>query len=275
MGRVKLTYAAVVLRPKKRVHPKGLFDSLFGDPLMRGAFKKISRHGLVPVVLGAAVIIEGHSAMQIRSTALMVCAAWLAADIGAEISDKNWGSQVKAIIFCFATCLSFCAAMVCMYWFLLSTLEDQQVDEFQNPDGMVALPPSGYVLDSTFAVRNNGKTAIGPHQVSCVINRFSSYKVPGPDIEITASRSTIIRDSQVSLEPGGDAQSDACLSIFINPEATTGAKCADITLQMFYVLETQPTDVRHKEFRFLAKRVDGFTWHRQPLGMPVSPCNQM
>src|SRR3989442_12768357 len=90
MGRVELTYAEVVLQPKKRVHPKDLFDRLFGNPFMRSAFKKISGHGLIPVVLGAAVIIEGHSAMQIRSAALMVCATWLAADIGVEISDNNW-----------------------------------------------------------------------------------------------------------------------------------------------------------------------------------------
>lgn len=40
-----------------------------------------SAHGAVPVILGAAVVVDGHLAIEIRSMAVLICAGWLAADI--------------------------------------------------------------------------------------------------------------------------------------------------------------------------------------------------
>ena len=54
MPKGRLTYKEVA--PQKRQSSKGMFDSIFGSPFMCGPFKKWSAHGLVPVVLGAAVV---------------------------------------------------------------------------------------------------------------------------------------------------------------------------------------------------------------------------
>ena len=204
------------------------------------------------------------------SLGVLLCALWLSLEMGVWISEK-WRKPYKAIGFCTFTCGWCCLAMLVMYGFLVSTLSDQRDDVFQNLNGTVTLPPSRYVMDSSFTFRNNGKTAIGLHQVSCKINRF--YANYG-DISIEDSRSRIVQDSQVPLEPGGDAQSDICLGFIFAPQSLPNPKCADITLEMFFALETQPSYVQHKEFRFIADKKDDFTWHQQPRKMRDSPCKK-
>jgi hypothetical protein len=265
--------------PNRHFHPlrlvdhggekKGLLDTIFGHPFMRGPFKKISGHGTIPIIIGAAVVAEGHSQMLVRSVAVVLCAVWLSLDIGVWISETKWQRQYKAITFCAASWLLCCGAMGIMYWFLESTLEDQRADVFQNLGGSVVLPPSGYVMNSSFTFRNNGKTAIGSHQISCSINRF--YANDGK-VSIENVRTAIV-GPQVPLEPGGDGQSEICWFI-LPPESLPNPKCADITLEMVYVLETQPKYTQHKEFRFIADKKDDFAWHQHPVKMRDSPCRQ-
>jgi hypothetical protein len=275
MRKLKLTYKEVALHRKNQTYPKGMFDTLFGHPFMRGTFKKWSAHGLVPVVLGAAVVIVGPAAIQIRSAAVLICAFWLAIDIGIEVSEKNWNLGVKAIVFSALTCLCFCGAMGCMYWFLLSTLEDQRADAYQNIDGQVALPKSGYVMDSAFMVKNNSRQRIGPHYMECVIHRLTTYSLFVPKVDMRDGKVFVLGDSELPLEPGGDAQSETCLSRVFNPNSMSGAKCVDLTMKFVYVLESQGIFPQAKEYRFIAKQTESFVWHQQPLKMKVSPCDQM
>jgi hypothetical protein len=247
-----------------------LFDRIFKHPVMR-SLEKFSRHGIIPLLIGAAVTATGHSQMLVRSIALAMCAIWLSFDLGVWVSKKRWPNHKKAMIFSTLTCLICCSSIGIMYWFLDSTLEDQRIDVFQNLQGEVALPPSRYIMDSSFTFKNNGRTAIGSHQVSCKINSF--YANDGK-VSITDSQSTIVGDFRVPLEPGGDAQSDVCLGRIFSRDSLPDPKCGDITLQMYYVLETQPAYLQRKEFRFVADKKDDFTWHPQPVMMRDSPCKK-
>jgi hypothetical protein len=81
------------------------------------------------------------------------------------------------------------------------------------------------------------------------------------------------------LLPGGDSQSDTCLSkdgtrIFgvYDKGQRSMPKCFDVTARIDYALVTQPLDQRSKQKRFVADATDGYIWHGQAVNMPVSPC---
>ena len=160
-----LTYNEAVPREKRIVYPKGLFDSIFGNRFMREHFKKWSLHGILPVVLGAGVVIEGHSAIEIRSLMVVACAIWVSLDVAIYVSEGNCSKYVKALIWSSVTSVLFCAAMGCMYWFLESVLEDQQNDVYAKMTIQPYTSQSHDFLKTGIAVINNGKTDIQDHTI--------------------------------------------------------------------------------------------------------------
>lgn len=252
-----------------------LFSRLFEMPLMRH-LEKLSGHGIFPILIGAAVGATGHSQMLVRSLGILACCIWLSFGSGVWVEKrKSWSNQRKAVIFSLACSMLASASAGVMYWFLASALEDQRVDAFQNLNGTVALPSSGSVMNSFFEIKNNSKEVIGPHQMSCVIHRLTSYTFLGPRLDFTESQAFVMGDFQVPLMPGGDAQSEACLSRIVNEEATASIRCIDLSMRFDYVLQNQDVFVQRKEFRFIAKAPERFVWHQQPILLQTSPCNQM
>jgi hypothetical protein len=252
-----------------------LFDLLFETALMRH-IEELSGHGFIPLLIGAALAATGHSQMLVRSLAIIACYVWLSFGMGVWISrNKKWSSQRKAIAFCLCCSMLTSLSMAVMYWFLSSDLEDQRTDAFQNLNGTVSLPFSSSVMNSVFEIKNNSRQIVGPHQMVCVMHRLTSYNFVGPRLDFTESSAFVVGDFQLPLVPGGDAQSEACLSKIVNEEATASIKCIDLTMQFNYVLQNQTIFLQHKEFRFIAKAPEHFVWHQQPILMRVSPCDQM
>src|SRR5713226_6425349 len=96
------------------------YGAVFGSSFTRGPFKKVSVHGTIPVIIGAAATATGHSQMLVRSLAVLSCFIWLSLDVGRWVSEAEWQKQYKAIAFCIASCVLCCSAMGIMYWFLIS-----------------------------------------------------------------------------------------------------------------------------------------------------------
>src|SRR5208282_1633136 len=151
-----LTYPAPVpsrriFEPRKQISivekKPSVFDTVFKHPLVR-TLMKVPGHGTFPVVIGAGVAVTGHSAMLVRSTAIIVCAVWSSMDVGIWISESNddWVRQWKIILFCATSWLACSLAMGVMYYFLLSTLEDQRADVYQHLEISHATP-SGHSND--------------------------------------------------------------------------------------------------------------------------------
>jgi hypothetical protein len=234
---------------------------------MRGPFKAISQHGLVPLVLGTLLAFTGTKAMVVRSVALLVCALWLSLDIGLAIAERKWSKYLKIDSFCAATCLCFCVGMLIMYSFLAQVLADQQNDTFDGIVATMELPPSGLNQNSTFTVTNNGHNQIGKYTVFCriIVGRAPHSKADNA----TANYHSV--DSP--LNPGSDAESIDCLSY---PFTLAGLDpywtCLDVIAGIDYALTTQLETIKDKKFRYISQKDRGFKWHQQPIELRGSPC---
>jgi hypothetical protein len=76
---------------KNRRVLRDYYAAIFHSQLMRGPFKKISGHGTVPIILGAAVTATGHAQMLVRSLAVIVCAVWFSLDVGVWLTETVCG----------------------------------------------------------------------------------------------------------------------------------------------------------------------------------------
>ena len=269
----KLTYREVAPRPKHRVFPRSIFDKLFGNQFMRETFVRWSVHGVVPIVLGAAVVIDGHAAIQIRSAGVLLCAAWLATDIGIELSKKNWSAQAKAIGFSALTTVIFCAAMACMYWFFLTLLEKQQDDTFDGLEAKIELPPSKINLDSTYTFTNNSHNEIGRHTLFCRILAGEA-----PHTVIRNATEFFSSESDQPIEPGKDGETQSCVNgpkftFLKGPEDFLN--CMDVEIGIQYTLTSQPDVVREKKLRFVSDVSAGYEWRQERLKAETSLCSNL
>jgi hypothetical protein len=243
-----------------------LFDVIFGHRVMREHFKKISGHETLPILIGAAVTATGHSQMLVRSMAVVVCAVWLSLDVGIWVSAAKWKRQYKAIAFCVASSLLCCLSMGIMYWFLISTLEDQQADAYAKLSVLMQLPANRDLFESVVVVTNGGGTNIGEREVACSIDRIS--QLGGGGIQGIGSEASAVN---VPLRAGGDTQSDACMHLFRfeNPPI-----CGDVRIFVTYYLETQPNVKKTKAFRFVTRAIDNqiTEWVGEPVDYKIHYC---
>lgn len=258
-----------------------LFDTIFSSSSVRESLKAISGHGLFPVVIAAAVTITGHSYILIRSIALLLCALWVSLDVGVVLSEKKSVPEWKSIAFSVVWCVSFCVALGIRSWFIESTLEDQLVDVYRNLSVTASSSSSDNPFMSMFTATNSGGIAIGKHRISCwfilATGADGSIAEGGP---ITFKGDTVIVNSanpdaamiDSPILPGGDAQTDHCLSAVGLATVT----CADVVVEVVYFLVTQPEVRQSKQFRFVAypnsEIGQPFVWHRQPVGSRQSYC---
>ena len=264
--RLKLTYKEAVPRQSTQVCPKNIFDKIFGHPFMREYFRKWSGHGLVPVALGAAVIIEGHLAIQIRAVAVLLCALWLSVDIAIAISEKNWIPAVKHVACSFLTCLCFCAAMWVMQWFLLSVLENQRVDAQKNVKVTMFLPASGNIFKSGVTVSNDSGNDIGGHEIRCKVRKI----ILDDDVVINGLNKATFLKYTAPIRANGDSETSYCLDGFDSPFKPV---CGDVTVDFQYSLTTQEDIKESKQLRFVGKyEGSNFVWRGQNVDYPDTYC---
>jgi hypothetical protein len=221
--------------------------------------------------------------MVVRSVAIIVCAIWLSMDVGVWVSEARWGEQWKVILFSTSLCVLACLAMGIMWWFLSSTLDDQEDDVWQKLEASAYTPSSGNLFLSTFTVTNGGAIAIDKnHEMSCALKEVVTPGGRWSDNMFATSRT-----EPFEIEPGGDSESFACLTMngrtpifgmgFTHPGGgidTPVPKCVDVTLKIDYAIVTQPLRSKTKELRFVANENDGYAWHKYPVEMPGSPCQR-
>lgn len=230
--------------------------------------------------------------MMVRSIALMICALALCFEAGISIAGRDWGLPKKAMMFCSLSCVLFCVAMVLMFWFLRSTLEDQQEDTFLHLQAAMYIPPNGNVYASEVTTTNGGSWEIGRYVTECYLvsaeQGLVSYKGLG---EISKQDGTFILYipppgqplslddfmENVPLSKGGDGETRQCIRPLVSEVApSTGAStraCVDVRVFIGYQLQTQLGISKIKEFRFVAKPVEGqMRWSKQAVEYPGSYC---
>jgi hypothetical protein len=264
------------------------FDTFFQHKLFQQQFRRLSLHGVIPVVIGAAATAAGHAQITIRGAAVVVSAGWLSLDIAGWTSETQWKKQYKAIVFCTASCLICFLAMIVMNWFLVSTLEDQRNNVFQNLNATHRIPPGAEddPMNTMFLVANNSSFDISKkHQIICRTNVavgngshvganrgvLSESKDGGTKIGFDLAWLLVPAPSK--LVAGGDAQTESCLSFF---NFQQGTACVDVTLIFWYSLDTQPDLDQFKYFRYVAyKGPKGqFDWYPQPQEDSKSSCER-
>ena len=228
---------------------------------MRGPFKTVSAHGAIPLLIGAAVTASGYSQMIVRSVAIVLCAVWLALDIGVWIFSLEWSTGKKNMVFCISACILCCLAMGVMYWFLASTLEDQRTDTMSRLTAQIYPDPEE--TKSVFSITNEGREVIGHHQLSCEI-----HTVLGSNGAAVEDLSSDVHEVASTMGPG-ESQSDACLSEFVfTPYRLV---CADIVVDFSYELDNQPGIRQTKKLRFFGYG-SPFRWIPEPENAKVDYC---
>jgi hypothetical protein len=230
------------------------------------AFKAISGHGIFPILIAVGIAVTGHSAMLIRSTVLMICAAWLSVDVGIWVSNTKWKLFWKVGTVVLSCCLSFCIVMCIMYVFLESNLEDQQTDVAKNLIVTMELPSSGLPYQTADTVINNSETDIDHFQIACIANTMQSANyILVEGFEFIRTRPKIFNEV---LKKNGKGVTDYCLLDVL--DKSTKMMCLDITVQVDYSLATQPLIPQRKSYRFVMR--DGGKWQQQPEDTIYSYC---
>lgn len=215
------------------------------------------------MLIGAALAMEGHSRMLVRSIAMFICAIWLSLDAGSWISDSKWKAYWKACAFCATTSVLSCISMSAMYLFLSWTLEDQQTDVARNLSIFVDSIPAKDFWKTTFSVRNNSLMRLHG-DIFCMLRRIS---------DINANEFSGPWHKGVSaeiVEARGDVSTSDCLSFV---EDVNTVMCADVEVKFLYTLETQTSERNSFSYRFEGRPENGiFKWTQRSLDKKESYC---
>src|SRR5260370_25650617 len=101
-----------------KVNKVAVFQQIFGHRFLQTWFRKISAHGVAPVLIGAAVTASGYFEMYICSMAVMICCAWFFLYVGIWVAGTK--SKYKKDIFRVCSGLICSFGMGIMYLFLNS-----------------------------------------------------------------------------------------------------------------------------------------------------------
>ncbi len=116
----------------------------------------------------------------------------------------------------------------------------------------------------------HGKTDIGKHQLSCVINYVLTARNIVVD-SVPGSNFIVQWPGVIPLKAGGEGESDSCLQAITNP--TLGnVVCSDVSVQIDYELITQKGITESKKFRFVFHQDQGPTWHQNLVDFPATYC---
>jgi hypothetical protein len=257
---------------------KMLFNGIFGSRALQKWHKSFFGHPLVPLLLSIAIAVTGHNAALVRSVGLIICALWVAIDIGIWVSAKSWSIQWKSIQFSVTSCALFCGAMVLMWWFLSSTLQDQRDDAYRNLQfEHYSIGRTDEPMETTFSVRNySGQIISKKHRMNCFIREFISndeapiiftgltmFKANGSWYTTPAEDPVQAHiPSDEVMEPGGDADTEDCLG-FLRYRGATGTQCVDVRVTFWYALENQQDIEQEKRFQYVGYRDknSNITWH--------------
>lgn len=183
------------------------------------------------------------------------------------------------------SCFLISALFIIWYW-MDGNLQDIREDTLQHIEIEYSIP-LGHSNDpqfSLFTVTNNSRQVLSSrHRLACtdvrvigsnrlVIQGLSFVqKSSGGWVLMSGPPSSFpVPEESARIEPGGDSQTQSCLSGFMVRPFT----CADIIVTFQYYLEDQPSVLQEKKRRIVTRDTGNgtFEWYKQPLETPGSYC---
>jgi len=156
----------------------------------------------------------------------------------------------------------------CLYWTSQSKAESEQKDVYAKLVIQPFIPPSGNVLRTGITVTNGGRVDIkDDHTIRCYLRRI----VYAPYGGITNILMQTTLPEKAPWRAYGGGETSYCIVGIQSFPPDTHAICADITVTVFYALETQPAVKKTKQLRFAAVGED-FSYHQQPVDYPGDYC---
>lgn len=184
---------------------------------------------------------------------------------------NSWLSgKRKSVRYACRLCVAFFIALTVGISTRELTLKRQQDNAYDGLTASIQLPPSRVNLDSTFTIKNESSQKISNHALFCRVLLGVS-----PRAVISNSLFIFPTVNLGPLEPGGDADSQACISnavqkSFIPPGGFLS--CMDVIVGIRYRLAFQPSVTRERDFRFVSDSDREFVWYPIPLRTKTSPC---
>ncbi len=251
-------------------------------------------HPVVGIVIATFVAFAGRGELVLRSWGMLFIVVWLTVDLWVWLLPKRDTYRVKYAIGWTVTSLMLIAVMGIMWWWLNGKLEDQRDDVYQHLAASHSIPPGSEddPMNTMFTITNNGSYEISDkHQILCnthlavgvggtstirgfvsgISSQGTKFNILGGGLD--REHFPIQIASTTPIAPGGDAQTEPCLSAY---HFTPGTECADVTIIFWYALETQPDLEQEKDFHFIAlkTRAGGFSWYTEPVESKRDYCGR-
>jgi hypothetical protein len=197
-----------------------------------------------------------------------------------------WSWAVSISLILTLTCI------VCEYWVQLTKRTYERDDVFRNLTIEPQLMQGKDARETTFTITNRSSYSISNrHRLACIVNRmavpFEGGKIggisniilsqtPGGGFTITSGGLPVLDKATLPnfarIEPGGDSQTDSCLSLF--NFATKRTACADIVLRFDYELEGQPNRLQTKSVRLIyGGNLENHGWVKEPVESTEDFCS--
>src|SRR2546429_4600435 len=132
------------------------------------------------------------------------------------------------------------------------SLKKEQDDVRSKLSVQAFMPSSRNVLRTGISVINRGGTALKEHDIQCVLRRV--VYAPYGGIAGIGMQTTLPQKSR--LRAYGDGETSYCIAGIQSFPPDTHPICADLTVNISYVLETQPDVKEIEPFRFVADGED-------------------
>jgi hypothetical protein len=132
----------------------------------------------------------------------------------------------------------------------------------------MSVPVNGETWDSLITLKNGSGTALQRYEVNCRINYLKAGMV-------MSGISNVLTRPDERLEPGGDGETQGCLTRDNGTRMITGAlpiSCADITVSVNFSADSSPSIAGIKEMRFVYGFIRGQSWVQQPVSRSGTYC---
>jgi hypothetical protein len=259
--------------------------------------KKVLLYPMVALVIATFLAFAGHAETVIRSSGVLLVAAWLMVDLWIVLFGWNAPSEflvlwqkLRHVIGWGVTSYLLIGVMVVMQWLRANQLEDQQVDVWNRIE--LEHDPSGEgdgdPRFENFTIVNRSSSEISKkHGIICDLNEAftsdGSLRLTGPlfttqdengNIAMGDPRVFVHQEADAKIGPGGDVETEKCLASW-KFEKPMASGCMDATILFWYALEDQPDKLRGKSFRLAAVLDERghYQWSKQNGGSTHSICN--
>jgi hypothetical protein len=259
-----------------------------------GKLPKIFLYGPVALIVGWLLAVSGRGELKSKSIGAALLALWLAIDLWHLLLQRNW-RRWRFVFGWTGTSLLIIGWMCLVYVWINGVLQDQREDVYGSLDISEHLDPgknqnwteftlvnkSAFALSGrrqlvcydNLAVGNSGTSSIRGMWLSFILDTKTGQPIRG--VMGSGPQQTLWNDIPIGprLRGGGDSETYSNCANLVG--FATETDCLDMTLTLWYSLDTQRDLPQHKEFRFIGTLNSGeFEWTRRAVDLPASPCER-